>query len=85
LLNRQDREDLGINKLDPKVRDYIAALETECERLQHRSHVHRIQLRACSAKLETVNLRNELARLAGQAAAQDTVSQVRRKKLQRAV
>jgi hypothetical protein len=31
LLNRQDREDLGMNQLPREVRDYIAALETEYE------------------------------------------------------
>jgi hypothetical protein len=82
---RQQREDLGLAKLSPEVKQYITDLEVYAERLQNRSRAHRIQLKACNAKLETVNLRLKLAQLAGQAKATDTMSQVRRKKLQRAV
>jgi len=67
IATRQQREDLGLAKLSPEVKQYITDLEFALERLQVRSRAHRIQLRACSAKLENVNLRNEIARLAGQA------------------
>lgn len=83
-LTRQDRDDLGLAKLPPAVRNYIADLETEYERVTSRQKRLRDNIRHMQAKLETVNLRNELAQLAGQARVMDTMSQVRRKKLQRA-
>ncbi len=70
IATRQQREDLGLAKLSPEVKQYITDLEVYAERLQNRSKAHRKQLKACNAKLETVNLRNELARLAGQAKAE---------------
>jgi cell division septum initiation protein DivIVA len=70
LMNQKDREDLGLNKLPQEVRDYIAALETEYERVTSRQKRLRDNIRHMQAKLETVNLRNELAPIAGGAAAQ---------------
>jgi hypothetical protein len=64
IMNRQQREDLGLAKLPPEVKQYIADLEYTVDRLQARSKAHRDQLRACNAKLETVNLRKQLPRTA---------------------
>ncbi len=66
LLNRQDREDLGIAKLSPKVRDYIAALETEYERVTTRQKRLRQNIRSMQVKCENMNLRLRLAQLAGE-------------------
>lgn len=84
-LTRQDRDDLGFATLPPAVRNYIADLETEYERVTSRQKRLRENIRHMQAKLETVNLRSELAQLAGQARVTDTKSQVLRKQLQRAV
>ena len=73
ILNRQDREDLGIAKLPPKVRDYIAELETEYERVTTRQKRLRDNIRAMQVKCENMNLRLRLAQLAGQAKAQQPV------------
>lgn len=68
LLNRQDREDLGMNQLPREVRDYIAALETEYERVTTRQKRLRENIRAMQKKCELVNLKTELAQLAGKTA-----------------
>lgn len=50
------RADLGLNKLTPEVKDYIAALEIELDRLQRRSKAHRQNLRSTQTKLQVYHL-----------------------------
>ncbi len=50
------RADLGINKLSPEVKEYIAELEIELDRLQRRSKAHRQNLRSTQAKLRVYHL-----------------------------
>jgi hypothetical protein len=70
IMTRQQRDDLGIAKLPPKVRNYIAELELQVERMQVRSKAHRTQIRASNVKLELANAKLKLAQLAGQAKAE---------------
>lgn len=50
------RADLGLNRLTPEVKDYIAELEIELDRLQRRSKAHRQNLRSTQDKLRVYHL-----------------------------
>lgn len=60
ILSGPRRVDLQINTLPQPVRDYIADLETELERTQHRNKRLRDNIRGMQPKLELANLKREL-------------------------
>ena len=67
IMTRQQRDDLGLAKLPPAVRNYIAELETEYERVTTRQKRLRENIRAMQKKCELANLKLRLAQLSGQA------------------
>jgi len=56
----QDRVALHLQSQQPEIREYIAELEREVDRLQRRSKAHRQNIRSMSAKLELANLKTEV-------------------------
>ena len=63
-LRNHGMDELGLCQLSPEVKQYIAELELEVDRLQRRSKAHRQNIRSMQSKLVGVNLRRELACLA---------------------
>jgi len=83
-MKRQERDELQFAKLPPAVKAYIADLEREYERVTTRQKRLRKNIVSMQRKCEMQNLKVKLAQLAGESAQRDSLSQVRRKALQRA-